>query len=579
MMKRLVWIEGLAVCLALVAAGADAADTRPPTKDAAPPVDLARIGRAIDMRVAAGQFMGSVLIARGDETLLSKGYGKASLADDIPNTPATKFRLGSVTKQFTAACILLLEERGKLSVEDPVKKHLPDAPAAWDSITIYHLLTHTSGIPNFTDFPEYRSTEGTSQTPEQLVARFRDKPLNFAPGTSWEYSNSGYVLLGYLIEKIGDMPYAKFVQDNVFTKLGMQDSGYDSSTAKIDRHAIGYAPGPGGRVVASYIDMTIPFSAGALYSTTEDMLRWERGLFGGKVLKPASLEKMTTPFKNNYAFGLSVEPGPNGSKIISHSGGIEGFNTKVTYVTSDKLTVIVLANLNGPAADDLSADILKVAENEPGMLTSDRVAVAVSAEALDRLAGHYRVEDGGPMFKLSRKDDHLLLEQNGQAVDLYPASETEFFAKTMDLQTVFERDAQNQLSGITVTRRGVKSHSVRVSDAEAQQQSDALAKRIRDKTATPGSEAALRQLLESLAAGTPDYDKLSAPLAAATRQQLPKMRLMLQRMGAIKSIDFATVAPNGADVYETTFENGKLRTIINLGADGKILGAGLRSAQ
>ncbi|MBV9766591.1 MAG: beta-lactamase family protein, partial [Acidobacteriaceae bacterium] len=163
-------------------------------KDANP-----RLEQVIQSYVSSHQFMGSVLVARGEEIVLSRGYGSANLEWDIPNSPATKFRLGSITKQFTAACILLLEERAKLRIDDPVKKYLPDAPTAWDKITIFHVLTHTSGIPSFTDFPDYRESEAASTTPEKLVERFRNKPLDFEPGSKWKYSNSGYVLLGYLI--------------------------------------------------------------------------------------------------------------------------------------------------------------------------------------------------------------------------------------------------------------------------------------------------------------------------------------------------------------------------------------------
>ena len=263
---------------------------------------IARMEEVVQSYVTSKQFMGSVLVARDEKVLLSKGYGSANLEWDIPNSPTTKFRLGSVTKQFTAACILLLEERHKLKIGDPVKKYIPDAPAAWEKITIFNLLTHTSGIPNFTSFPDYSSTEAIHTTPEKLVARFRDKPLDFQPSEKWSYSNSGYVLLGYLIEKISGQSYADFVQQNIVQPLGMKDSGYDSNSAVLAHRASGYSPSPHGPVNAGYIDMTIPLSAGGLYSTTEDLLRWEQGLFGGKLLTPTSLEKMTTPFKEDYAF-------------------------------------------------------------------------------------------------------------------------------------------------------------------------------------------------------------------------------------------------------------------------------------
>jgi CubicO group peptidase (beta-lactamase class C family) len=161
--------------------------------------NTSRIDEIIQSYVSDKQFMGTVLVARDQTVILNKAYGFANLEWSVQNTPTTKFRLGSITKQFTSACVFLLQERGKLKIDDPVKKYMPDAPAAWDKITIYHLLTHTSGIPSFTSFPDYHSTEATPTTPEQLVARFRDKPLEFQPGEKWNYSNSGYVLLGYLI--------------------------------------------------------------------------------------------------------------------------------------------------------------------------------------------------------------------------------------------------------------------------------------------------------------------------------------------------------------------------------------------
>jgi CubicO group peptidase (beta-lactamase class C family) len=158
---------------------------------------------------------------------------------------------------------------------------MSDAPTAWEKITIYHLLTHTSGIPNFTSFPDYPSQKPFAATPEKLVAGFRDKPLDFQPGEKWSYSNSGYILLGYVLEKASGESYEKFLRENIFGPLGMKDSGYDSNSAIILRRASGYGPGKDGPMNAEFIHMSIPFSAGALYSTTEDLLRWQRGLFGG----------------------------------------------------------------------------------------------------------------------------------------------------------------------------------------------------------------------------------------------------------------------------------------------------------
>jgi CubicO group peptidase (beta-lactamase class C family) len=314
----------------------------------------------VEPYVKSRAFMGAVLVARDGDILLNKGYGSANLEWDIPNTPTTKFRLGSLTKQFTAASILLLEERGRLKVEDPVKKYLPDAPAAWDRITIFNLLTHSSGIPNFTGFPEYKSIEPFSISAEKLVAMFRDKPLDFAPGEKMSYSNSGYVLLGRLIEIIAGLSYPTFVHDNLFVPLAMNDSGYDSNSAIIPRRASGYSPLGTTLTNAGFIHMSVPHAAGALYSTTEDLLKWERGLFGGRVISAASLRKMTTPYKNNYAFGLVVRD-EDGHKTISHNGGIEGFNTMLIYYPDQKVTVVVLGNVNGNAPTEIALKLASMA--------------------------------------------------------------------------------------------------------------------------------------------------------------------------------------------------------------------------
>jgi CubicO group peptidase (beta-lactamase class C family) len=272
------------------------------------PLGLAeRIDQNVQSYVTDKKFMGSVLVARGDNVLLDKGYGFADVEWEIANSPATKFRLASITKQFTAASVLLLEERGQLNIDDPINKYLPNAPPAWAKITIFNLLTHTSGIQNFTAFPDYRATEATPTIPDQLVARFRDKPLNFPPGERMEYSNSGYVVLGTIIEATSGLSYKDFVQQNIFTPLNMSDSGYDSNLAVIPRRAAGYSATGYGFVNAPYIDMSIPYSAGGLYSTTRDLLRWEQALFGGKVISAGSLARMTTPFKDDYALGVQMQ--------------------------------------------------------------------------------------------------------------------------------------------------------------------------------------------------------------------------------------------------------------------------------
>jgi CubicO group peptidase (beta-lactamase class C family) len=421
-----------------------------------------RMDQIVQSFVSNRQFMGSVLVARGTDVVFSKGYGSANLEWDIPDTPATKFRLGSLTKQFTAASILLLEERGKLAVTDSVKKYLADAPAAWDKITVFHLLTHTSGVPSFTSFADYAQLEPFSTTPEKLVARFRDRPLDFEPGEKWSYSNSGYVLLGYLIERVSGQTYQQFVQQNLFTPLGMKDSGYDSNAAVIAHRASGYTPGPNGFVNAGFIHMTVPFSAGALYSTTEDLLKWEQGLFGGKVLSAASLEKMTKPFKSDYAFGLTVHT-VNGRKAIEHNGGIEGFNTALAYYPDDKLTVVVLGNVNGAAPDAIAKHLAAVAHGETVTLPSERKEIAIDAAILARYVGEYEMAPG-VLMRVTLENGQLRARLgNQQALPIFAESETLFFAKVVDAQIEFSgADAQGRAAQLTLHQNGRDTVAKRV---------------------------------------------------------------------------------------------------------------------
>lgn len=357
--------------------------------------------------------MGAALVARGDKVLFSKGYGFANLEWRIPNDPSTKFRIGSITKQFTSAAILLLEERGKLGVDDPVKKYLTDAPAAWNKITLRHLLTHTSGIPDFLNGPGFAEQQPFAATPEQLVARFRGQPLDFEPGSRFEYSNSGYILLSYLIEKISGDRYDGFLRENLFAPLGMNDSGYDSNSAIIAHRAAGYVYGASGFANAAFIQMSNLQGAGGLYSTAGDLLKWTRGLFGGKVLKPESMAKMTTPFRDNYAFGLSVESAGK-RKAIRHSGGIDGFDTELDYYPDDQVTIAVLSNVeaDGPDAEELANKLA-------GLVYGDkRPSSTVFSGALER------VREGSIAVRLADglTIDAALLPQNGLTAAAIAAS-------------------------------------------------------------------------------------------------------------------------------------------------------------
>jgi CubicO group peptidase (beta-lactamase class C family) len=415
--------------------------------------DAARMEEVVQTYVRSKSFMGTVLVARGPDVILNKGYGSANLEWDVPNTPTTRFRLGSITKQFTAASILLLEERGKLKLEDPIKKYVPEAPAAWDGITIFNLLTHSSGIPNFTSLPDYNSLKLRDTPVAKTIATVRDKPLDFAPGEKMSYSNSGYLVLGHVIEQVAGTSYEKFVTDNIFTPLGMKDSGYDSNTAVIARRAAGYVPTPAGPVNAGFVHMSIPHAAGALYSTTEDLLRWEQGLFGGKLLSPASLAKMTTPFKSDYALGVVVRTA-NGRKVVQHGGGIDGFNTYLAYYPDNKLTVAVLANINGETPTQLAANLAELANGGVVKLTSERKEIPLPVATLSKYVGTYEIAAGVTMV-MRLDGDHLTTQLTGQqAFPVFAESETKFFLKVVDAQVEFFMDASGAVTHAVMYQNG-----------------------------------------------------------------------------------------------------------------------------
>ncbi|ESQ79420.1 hypothetical protein AEYBE204_10460 [Asticcacaulis sp. YBE204] len=414
----------------------------------------------IQSRADARDFMGSVLVARDGKVIFEKAYGYANLEWRVPETTDTKFRLGSVTKQFTAVSILLLQEQGKLKLSDPIKLYVPDAPAAWDKITVAHLLSHTSGIINFTAMPDYRSTQRLQTTSGELIKRFRDKPLEFQPGEAWNYSNSGYVLLTAVIEKASGQSYTQFLTENIFKPLGMSDTGYDNASVLLPKRASGYMPGEGGPRNADFIDMTVPQGAGALYSTTHDLLKWAQALFGGKVLKSESLTLMTTPVKNDYGLGVSVVNGVNG-KEISHGGGIDGFNTHLSYYPADKVTIVVLGNLNGRAVDAIDQQLGDLAHGKSVQLASERKEIELSPKVLETYIGTYALS---PTFKftITVEKGQLMAQATGQAkFPLFAESDTLFFLKVVDAKFEFFKGANGKIEYLILHQNGRDQKAVR----------------------------------------------------------------------------------------------------------------------
>jgi CubicO group peptidase (beta-lactamase class C family) len=415
--------------------------------------DPARMDQIVRSSAEANEFSGSVLVARDSQVLLDRGYGFANREWLIPNDGDTKFRLGSVTKQFTAVAIMILNERGLVDLDAPVKTWLPDAPAAWNQVTVRRLLAHTAGVPNFTSFNDFQAQKTLPVTVAGLIARFRDRPLDFQPGEGRKYSNSGYVLLTAIIEKASGKSYADFLAETVFKPLGMSDSGYDTHAAILPHRASGYAPAPGGVINADYWDMSIPQGAGGLYSTTHDLLKWEQGLFGGRLLRPASLTLLTTPVRDQYAFGLFVVRS-GGNTTIAHSGGLDGVNTYMAYDPDRRVTVIVLGNLNGPAPDSLGASLLALARDGAAIPHPEQRAGTLLPATLEAYVGVYELT---PTLSVtvSVANGRLMSQVADQeAVALKPKFADVFFLREAGDQITFTRGASGAVEGLVLYQAG-----------------------------------------------------------------------------------------------------------------------------
>jgi len=347
-------VAGLALLLAVSSAGAAS------RKDS--------IDRLAAKYTELKQFNGALLVADDKGIILKKGYGQANFEWQLPVTPDTKFRIGSVTKQFTAALILKLVEEGKVGLEDPITKHLPDYRQDTGSrITVTHLLNHTSGIPSYTSRPDFG--EKVSRNPYKVadfVKQFASGDLEFEPGSKYAYNNSGYFLLGTIIEKVTGKTYAQVLRERIFEPLGMKNTGYDVSETLLAKRASGYERNPDGFVNAAYLDMGLPYAAGSMYSTVEDLYLWDRALYGDKVLPAALKQKMFTPGLGDYGFGWNLEPtqlddGKTKVATTSHGGGINGFSAFLIRVPEKKEVIIVLSNVGrGVRARSLAAGVLSV---------------------------------------------------------------------------------------------------------------------------------------------------------------------------------------------------------------------------
>jgi CubicO group peptidase (beta-lactamase class C family) len=397
----------------------------------------------------------AVLVSQNGKILFEKGYGMADREHLTPVDTKTKFRIGSITKQFTAAAILKLQEERKLSIDDKLSKYIPDFPRG-SEVTLRHLLTHTSGIHNYTGRTNFTVDATNAIGIEELINSFKREPYDFAPGEKWLYDNSGYVLLSYIVEKVSGKPYPVFLRNTFFRPLGMADTGVNPTRRDLARAAVGYSCKDGKFDRAVSLDASWIVGAGDLDSTVEDLQRWNEAVFRGKVLNQASLKTAFTPVKtrqnqdddsgDGYGCGWFVSNW-RGLLEISHGGDMPGFNSFLLRLPKEKFTVIILAN-SAPGAhrvvpDTLAHDLVKI-------YLRDKLAPLpvpnenVSPKAFDAVLGRYDFE--GQILVITKDGNHLFGQFDGEPkVELFPASETEFFWKAVYARIKFVKDARGNI--------------------------------------------------------------------------------------------------------------------------------------
>lgn len=383
------------------------------------------------------EFNGAVLVMQKGKTIYKKAFGMADREWNIANTVNTKFRIGSVTKQFTAACILQLAEQGKLSLDDKLSKYIPDYPKG-DSITTHMLLNHTSGIKNYTDLPSFWPKAILPLSHDSMIALFKNQPLDFSPGSKWNYSNSGYFLLGVIVEKASGKNFSDYVLENVIKKAGLKNTAMDNVDSVLLFRAKGYSKNSQNFWEhAMPISMEGPYSAGAMYSTVDDLYAWTKALVANKIITAESVKKMTTPYMDNYGYGIGIDSLKT-HRRIAHSGGIPGFSSYLSFFPDDDICIAVISN-NDANAGKLGISLSGVMFDLPVQKAYIPKEVKIDTTILNRYAGKFIAT--GPI-ELIIKSGKLYRHRYGTPdIELKPESNTRFFyADKSDRFIEFEID-------------------------------------------------------------------------------------------------------------------------------------------
>ena len=396
-----------------------------------------------------GEFTGSVLIAHQGKILLAKGYGYSNLVTHTRNDVNTRFQIASATKPFTSTLFLKLLSLRLLSLQDVLSKFYPDYPKG-DSITIENLLTHTSGIPDYTGDGDWMNNHaGKPATEAEMITLFKNKPLDFSPGTNWRYSNSGYSLLGYIVPKVTGLSYTEAIRKYIFTPLHMDSSGFDFTHLDTTRRATGYYADSTGifNKPAPVVDSSVAFAAGAIYSTVMDLYKWHTALQQYTIVKRPFLDKAYTPFKENYGYGWIIDS-VYGHRMVSHSGGIWGFRSNFARVVEDDVCVILLANIETAGMSNITRKVLAVLYDQPYTVPQIKTSILLNEAVLSKYTGTYEVKE--PLLRIDLKLENGRLmgyPERGPSSELKSMTPTHFFLKeNEDFEIDFITDNSGAIS-------------------------------------------------------------------------------------------------------------------------------------
>jgi serine-type D-Ala-D-Ala carboxypeptidase/endopeptidase len=517
-------------------------------------------------------------------------YGSLAKNDNRKLDGDTVFEIGSMTKVFTSLVLMDMVRRGEVALTDPISKYLPDSVKVPErngrKITLADLSTQSSGLPrmpnNFT--PKDPNNPYADYTVQQMYDFLSGYKLTRDIGSQYEYSNLGVGLLGHVLSLRAGMSYEAMVRSRVCDPLELTDTRITLTPGMKARLAVGHSAAL--EPVENW-DIPTLAGAGALRSTANDMLTF----------LAANLGFVKTPLAQDMADEVSVRRSAgapdmeiayawhiqtkDGTSIIWHNGGTGGYRTYMGYDPKARVGVVVLTNISTDAGvDDIGRHLLNA--SYPLLKVEapvERKEITLDPKIFDRYVGKYQLAPNA-IITMSREEGRFYTQLTGQPqIEVFPESERKFFLKVVDAQLTFDVDAEGATTQVTLHQNGRDAVGKRMNDADIQraaEESAAIAKRFKDQTQSPGTEAALRRNIADLQRGEPNYDQMSPQLAEVTRQQLPQLKALMTQLGALQSVKFTGVGQGGMDIYEVQFEHGKTEWRVILGADGKAAGIGFR---